>query len=329
MNKNISKFTIHYLFLTLCNVTSITFTNDAPYKFKKLTVLTQPIGLATSPQYGGHYALTRSYLDGLHQINAPFNYNPSTMKDVGEVVHVLGDINALKQAIVLKREGQIKKLIAGPTLVVRADDDDNIASSPEIDAYILNSNWTKVAYEEVAPSLVGRTKIWYGGVDHNFWDPNKKYVLVYWKTESESFCIEIENILRNYGEIPLRIKYGSYKSNDFKNALLQAKYAIFISKFESQGIALAEAWSMNVPTLVWNSKPRHVHNRIYSTISACPYLTPQTGFEWENLDDLECLLQQMPNLLQHVAPRKWVLENMTDKISATVLVNIINDISSE
>ena len=54
--------------------------------------------------------------------------------------------------------------------------------------------------------------------------------------------------------------------------------AVFLSSSESQGIALAEAWSMNVPTFVWNPKPKELNGRYFPSVDSAPYLTPETEF---------------------------------------------------
>ena len=46
------------------------------------------------------------------------------------------------------------------------------------------------------------------------------------------------------------IKYGSYTEEDFLNALHKAKFCIWIGCHESQGFAVQEALSCNVPLLV-------------------------------------------------------------------------------
>lgn len=120
----------------------------ANYSFEKLTIMTCPIGCNTSGNYGGHYAVTRSLIEGLKKTDACFNYDPRNVAEVGDVVLVLSDTNALRQAIQFKRDGRIKKLLAGPNLVVWACDDGYVLASPEIDICIVPSNFPRVAYIE-------------------------------------------------------------------------------------------------------------------------------------------------------------------------------------
>src|SRR5882757_3664812 len=58
-------------------------------------------------KYGGHYAVTRSLVEGLQKIGADFNYNPMREKDISENVIVLAGVERLKEAIELKNKEKI------------------------------------------------------------------------------------------------------------------------------------------------------------------------------------------------------------------------------
>jgi hypothetical protein len=242
-------------------------------------------------------------------------------------------MDALKQAISWKRSGKIKRLLAGPNLVVSPKDHNGIILSPEIDKYMVNSEWTKTAYIEDAPQLSQNIAIWPAGVDTKYWAPsqllsikNTNNVLVYWKTESLEFCQTIEQILRKHNWNPIRIQYGHYNQETYKQMLENSVFAVFISRSESQGLALAEAWAMDVPTIVWNPNELTINGRIYSESSACPYLTLQTGICWKSFEEFEQSLLNIPLHLISFSPRAWVLKNMSDAASANILISIINSI---
>ncbi len=269
------------------------------YDFKKITVI-------------GHqqtYPTIRSFLRGLQLLRIPHNFND--WNNLGDCLCVISDVPRLQRAINLKRYGTIKRLLAGPNHVVRATDDGGIIGSPEIDKYLVNSEWTHVAYQEDLPSLGDRLGIWFAGIDADDWCPTKtkkdNNVLVYWKTEPESFCIQVENALRKFGFNPIRLRYGFYKKNQYKQLLNKSLFAIFLSRVESQGIALLEAWSMNVPTLVWNPQVFTLKGKVYSQVSACPYLSDATGKDWRTIQELESLLTNIQKIIPTFTPRKWVL----------------------
>lgn len=301
---------------------------------EKITVLTYPVG-RHSPDSWCHPAVTQSLLRGFGALQVDYNYNPSQEHEVGSTVVVLTNMDALKQAIRWKRAGRIKKLLAGPNLVISPKDHSGIILAPEIDKYMVNSEWTKTAYIEDAPELIRSIAIWPAGVDIGYWNPSQllsikktNNVLVYWKTESIKFCQAIEEVLRKNYWNPVRIQYGHYTHEAFKQALNSSSFAVFISRSESQGLALAEAWAMDVPTIVWNPRELVTNGRTYTDSSACPYLTPQTGADWKHIQEFEYLLSQMPTLLASFSPRAWTLQNMSDTASASTLLSLINSIQN-
>jgi hypothetical protein len=290
--------------------------------FEKLTILTRP---TYSMQIGWeHHAVMRSLLRGLNSLNVSYNYNPSTVNAIGDVVLVTSNHDALKQAVALKKQGRIKKLFVGPNFYPYEVD------FPEVDVYFVPSEWVIMFAQSNCRHIVPRCKVWYGGVDPDYWSPGcalndkSRNVLVYWKTESASFCEAIEDVLRKYGWNPIRLRYGYYKHEQLKEILQNCRFAVFISASESQGLALAECWSMNVPTLPWNPKSVVILGSRCNFVSSCPYLTAHTGVYWQNLSELETILQTIDKYLSICSPRKWVLDSMTDEISVDCLIKIIN-----
>ena len=47
-------------------------------------------------EYRGHFAVTRSLVEGLRKIGVHASYNPSKLRDVAEVVVVLSGVRALR-----------------------------------------------------------------------------------------------------------------------------------------------------------------------------------------------------------------------------------------
>lgn len=306
----------------------------ALFPYDKITVLTYPIENYSSDSWH-HAGVTNSLLRGFQNLQINFNYNPRSVHEIGSTVIVLTNIDALHEAIELKKRGRIKKLLAGPNLVVLPRDHNAILLDPAIDMCIVPSKWVKTAYLEEAPSLKGRIGVWPAGIDMHFWNPactldNKetKDVVVYWKTENEEFCKNIEYLLQQHGWNPKRIKYGEYSPQSYKQLLEKSKFAVFISRTESQSLALLEAWAMDVPTLVWNPQPLDTHGRIYSTISACPYLTKYTGEQWRTLEEFKTLLNDIPHKIINFKPAHWVNKYMSDTIATKRLLMLIESIQN-
>lgn len=316
----------------------------------KLTVLTRPVSLVQAiffkvrnllrffqrsisgrvfdwdvVKYGGHPAVSRSLVTGLKRIGASFNFNPVKLEEVGEMVVVLSSVEALKQAILWKKSGKISKLLAGPNLMELPNDHGNILASPEIDAVLVPSQMAAEIYEKFSPTLKGRIKVWYAGVDEAYWKPpaskgKKQEVLVYWKNAPKTLGIYAERLLKKYGFELRRIVFGRYTKSQYKRVLSKSAFAVFLSVTETQGLALVEAWAMGVPTLVWNPKIEHYYIKNLQT-TAAPYLSESTGREWKELSELEQLLEDQ-GWLKVCQPRQWVLQHMTDEKSAKMLLEL-------
>lgn len=294
---------------------------------KKLTVLTKPIG-QKKPEWE-HKAVMRSLIDGLNKNKVPYNYNPTNIEDIADIVIIPAYNSVLPQAIKMKRDGKIQLLLVGPNYEPKQ------LNFPEIDAILQPSQQCIRYLTETSPELSSKCYIWYAGIDPNYWYQaaneylSSKNVLVYWKTEGENFCTDVESILKKHCWNPIKIRYGYYSTAEYKQKLENCRFAVFLSRSESQGLALAECWSMNIPTLIWNPMNQIVFEKQVDYFSACPYLTNQTGIAWKSIADLEKILSCIDTLLPTYSPRKWILDNMTDELSVKLLILIINTVLSK
>ncbi len=294
-------------------------------------------GVPVSPpsRYPGHYALVRSVVEGLRLIGADFNFNPRTFGDLARVVYAPAN-EALRQAIELKRQGAVDYVVAGPVNALFADESGGILLTPEIDLVIVPSEWT-VDFYEGFPELVAKSRVCPCGVDAEVWKPagvakakaGGRSAVVYWKSGDERFCEVVETIVRRCGLEPLRIRsrhgeHGIFEPADYRDALDRSVAGVFLSTFETQGIALAEAWSMDVPAIVWDPQGQaEWRGRTFTSRSSAPFLTPATGVTFRTVDDLEPALRRALSEPTVFEPRAWVLQHMTDAICADMLYRLI------
>jgi len=313
-----------YLFV-LTFITSI-----QGYSFNHLTIINEPCDR-------GPGCVVRSLMDGLRKLNMPFNHNPTDLTQLADIVVILSDASNVKKAIEWKKAGYIKHIFAGPNLVTRSYECDYLLASPEIDVILVPCDWARINFIQDDARLTDKIKIWYAGVDETYWKPttNKKSgkgnnVLIYAKYADQHFCNQIKNVLAHDGWNPVTLSYGNYNHQQYKALLTDSAFALFLSVSESQGIALAEAWAMDVPTLVWNPQELVAYGKRFDPISSCPYLTDDTGLDWKTVSDLENHLKIIKRQLSSFNPRKWILEHMTDTKSAQLLLDIIqHTITSE
>jgi hypothetical protein len=298
---------------------------------RALRPLVKPgVPLPTGSPYPGHYALTRSVVEGLREIRADFNFNPSSFADLARVVYAPAN-EALRQAVDLKRRGSIDYLVAGPVNALFVDECDGILKSPEIDRLIVASDWVLDLYDE-APELKLKSRVCPCGVNAGFWTPSscpKDVAVVYWKSGDAEFCARVEAAVAAAGLTPIRVAAAAGDSSKFtpehfRAQLDRAAAAVFLSAFETQGIALAEAWAMDVPTIVWNPKDRaEWRGRSLRSGTSCPYLTAETGVDWQTFGELDRALREALADRGRFHPRAWVLEHMTDAVCARQLHRLI------
>lgn len=301
--------------------------------FPPLTILSKCVGHALKWEHAG---VMNSLRRGLPRVHRDFNINTDDYNSVKANVVVVADLNAGLQAYQWKENKRIETLMVGPNIVGYPEEANSFISWPLVDAFLSPSEWPVQNFIRFIPSLQGRTRIWFAGVDETSWKPSLKFpqkddkkVLVYRKSNPE-VCNQVENILRAHGFSVFSVSYGSYSQEQYKILLAQCKFAVFISSSESQGIALAEAWSMDVPTLVWNPKGSiHYAGHEYQNITSSPYLNSMVGSEWRTWDEFNSLLVNFEINSSLYQPRRWVLLNMTDKISAQTLIGLVREMNTK
>lgn len=309
------------------------------------TILTEPLDIrgklreniksvvGRHGKYGGHAAVTRGLIEGLNKINYEnYNYRPRTT-EIKEHVHILAGVKTLQYAIELKKKGRIKHLSAGPNIIVWPDEADGIVTREEVELFLLPSEWNVNNTIKRAPSLKGRCIPWPVGVDMDFFSPttlfqgrNSQNVLIYHKDESDQFCWHVDYILRRRGYHTHILKPGAYTLAEYKKLLSQSDFMVAISRPESQGIFMPEAWSMDVPTICFD---RNFYRwagtdiEIEGEITTCPYLAKENGVRFMEIRELEDILDHWDELKKEMSPREWCQENMSDIVCAKNFVNLL------
>ena len=280
--------------------------------------------------YRGHFAVTRSLVEGLKAINASFNYNPLHLNQLADTVIVLAGVRSLRQAIRLKQQGRIRKLFAGPNIVTFSSDYDSILASPEIDCVITPCEWVIDLYVEDNPSLKGRCFAWPAGVDTRYWLPNSEIrrdrILIFEKQNKGPVgpVQPYADYMRGLGWDVDILQYGSFTHNQYLEMLKQSCLMIGFVTDESQGIAWAEAWSTDVPTLIWKNVSNIHRGRRYDC-STAPYLRPEDGLFFNDLEDFKRQFAYWETHREEFNPRDWTLKNMSDEVCASILYKKVTE----
>ncbi len=158
------------------------------------------------------------------------------------------------------------------------------------------------------------------GVDTFKFNPTsckKSEVFIYFKRRDPDELKFLEKFLVKLGVKYKLFKYGKYQEDEYKEFLDKSKYGIWLGEHESQGFALEEALSMNVPLLVWSTtlmkqeykstKYENVKERMVSA----PYWDNRCGEIFYNDYELEEKYNLFIGKIKEYSPRKFVLENLS------------------
>jgi hypothetical protein len=104
-------------------------------------------------------------------------------------------------------------------------------------------------------------------------------------------------------------------------ALNKAKYLIWLGCPESQGLALEEAMSMNIPLLVWDSRDTFMEE----PLTSAPYFSLDCGIIVQGFENLGESLEIMEKDWQKFSPRDYILQNLSLEKQAHEFINFYED----
>jgi hypothetical protein len=175
------------------------------------------------------------------------------------------------------------------------------------------------------------------GVDAKLFNEIKPYkdrhnIMVYSKHRSQGDLNIIINLLNSKGfEFKIFDYDQRYSELEYINYLHESKYAIIIDAHESQGFAIQEAMSCNVPLLVWSVKSMNQEagqNYPDYFATSIPYWDEKCGEVFYELKDMESTFELFLSKLELELynPREYILENLSIEVCEKKMMNLIKDI---
>jgi len=157
----------------------------------------------------------------------------------------------------------------------------------------------------------------------------RNQVFIYYKSRRPEELQFMENILRQIN-VPYKIfSYRQrYNEDDYLEYLQNSRFGIWLDAHESQGFALEEALSCNVPLFVWNVKSMNQeYGRRYSDIPATtiPYWDSQCGEYFYDMSDFEEKFKLfLDNINKNTyTPRNYIVENLSPDICEKRFIDMI------
>lgn len=152
-------------------------------------------------------------------------------------------------------------------------------------------------------------------------------IFVYYKNREPD---EINYILTHFTNKNQPVKLFHYKmgynENDYLNTLQNAKYGVWVGAHESQGFALEEALSCDVPLLVWNIETL---NQEYGSnyppfiASTIPYWNNTCGEVFYEKEEFINKLKTLEEKIEEYKPREFILNNLSMEICQNHFIQLI------
>lgn len=273
---------------------------------------------------GGGVSLPQNVAQGLRKLDVDFAENDFAAEHEYRVCFVLKDVRCLRWALEQKRAGKLDKIVAGPMIVNFPAESQRIIENPLIDTYLLPSMWTKNLFTRLSESPKVQYDVWPVGVDIEKWQPaaqpGPRRWIVYVKNPEARLLETVQATLRAEQIDFVTLFAGQFSQAVYLHHLQQAEAVVFLSRSESQGLAMFEAWACDVPTLHWDPGEMRLLQHVYSGASSCPYLTSECGLAFRSSEDFNEVLRRFVGLRDSFRPRLYVGENFAIEKTARQLL---------
>jgi hypothetical protein len=188
------------------------------------------------------------------------------------------------------------------------------------------SKWVETCYLEVAKSMVVPTGQFPFAVNTETFHPNYNEksldCIVYFKNRNPELLEQIKQVLEKKNITYSVFSYGSYNEQAYINTLQKSKFMLTLDAHESQGFALQEAMSCNVPLLVFDINS--VYDDYGSTFfnkykplelkaTSVSYWSEKCGLKTTNISDIPLMIDQMLNTYQTFEPRQFIIDNLSEE----------------
>jgi hypothetical protein len=201
--------------------------------------------------------------------------------------------------------------------------------------YILPSDWSREYWENIPICKNIKIATLPFGVDTGKFNEivsfeKRTCVFLYYKRRRPEELTFILNFLEKLG-INVRVfNYNSqYKEEDYINYLHNSKFGIWLGAHESQGFALEEALSCNVPLFVWNvTSLNQEYGSNFSNLPATtiPYWDNRCGESFTTISEIPEKFQTFMDNLSSYKPREYIVENLSIDVCENKLIKLIENI---
>ncbi|MCL5666528.1 MAG: hypothetical protein M1383_02050 [Patescibacteria group bacterium] len=269
----------------------------------------------------GPQAVEQNLFSGLKELGASFEVN-RPLKEGIDTAFVLSGVKTLQWAINKQNLGLVRRIVAGPNIAVSPNSSGGILKDQAVDQIVVPSEWVREFYIKEAPTISSKIKVWAAGVALPDLKPEPKIFdfLIYNKIGKNPLAENICQYVNGKGYSSNVLTYGKFARQNYFQMLQQARYAIYLSDSESQGLALFEAWAFNVPVFAWDKGYFEYAGKRFPAKVGVPYLSEKTGIAFKDFPEFEKKLDSF--LKAEFAPREWIKSNAGLKMAAEKFLNL-------
>jgi hypothetical protein len=267
----------------------------------------------------GPQKVISNLLSGLKLIHEPYICNPLDLETDDPAI-------CLNDHLILNSD-LIEHLVIGPNICVLPIDNP-VVLSQQYKKTIVPSGWVYNKYKRyISESML---EVWPVGIDaHSFPRVEESFeplfdCLIYFKRRTQEELDKVKTLLNSLDQKWTVIEYGNYSEEEFKKVIKNSRYCFSLNGTESQGIAIQEIMSSNLPIFVWDIdswKDRGEEHECPAT--SVPYWSKMCG---EKTSDEKRVVDKFSFFLDNLeeySPRKFITENLSLEKQAEELANIL------
>ena len=278
------------------------------------------ISVFFNDQSRGPGKVAKNLITGFNKLGVEFDINPSNVSDDDKVISL--------QPTSIMNTPHITHSIIGPNICVLPIEN-SVVMSQQYKKIIVPSQWVKDKYVKWLSE--DKIFIWAVGINTDLFKdvsnvPKTNDCLIYYKNRDKKHLQIVKEFLKDKGQSFEVISYGSYNENQFMESISKSRYSIVVANTESQGIAIQEMMSSNLPLLVWDTivwDGKGSEHLVPAT--TVPYWSDKCGVKFNTYLELEESYLTFSEKIDTFTPREYIIKNLSLEKKAQDLINVLND----
>jgi glycosyltransferase involved in cell wall biosynthesis len=262
---------------------------------------------------GGTISLPQGVIRGFKDLHLNCDVNTFDSNTHYKTVYAIKDVRCVNWALKQKRKGLVDRLIVGPLIVNLPFENEGVIEDPLIDTVLLPSDWVVQVFKKHGKRPDTNYQVWSMGVDTEYWKPQpdvrRDKILLYVKNPEQKIVEKVVSSLLKR-DLPHHIlRAGAFTQQEYLQRLQESRAVIFLSRTETQGLAMFESWSCDVPSFHWNCGHYKYFDYSETNASSCPYLTETCGMDFQSENDFDIRWESFLSKLPDYKPRDFVMQN--------------------